>query len=110
MSEDPATGALRPIDFDRLQELMPEIRQIGIRIKSIPFLPLIDSSDVHPAVWERVALIIQENYDDFDGLRNPWGRKAVRFIICEAGKTGVTKRQRRTERNCEEAGIEAREA
>lgn len=68
MSEDPATGALRPIDFKRLQELMPEIKQIGIRIKTIPFLPLIDSSDVQPEVWERVALIIQENYDDFDGF------------------------------------------
>lgn len=68
MSEDPATGALRPIDFERLQELMPEIKQIGIRIKTIPFRPLIDSSDVQPAAWERVALIIQENYDDFDGF------------------------------------------
>jgi len=68
MSEDPATGALRPIDFDRLQELMPEIKQTGVRIKSIPFLPLIDSSDVHPQVWERMALIIQENYDEFDGF------------------------------------------
>ena len=68
MSEDPATGALRPIDFDRLQELMPELKQTGVRIKSIPFLPLIDSSDVHPPVWERIALIIKENYDDFDGF------------------------------------------
>ena len=25
MSENPATGALRPIDFERLQELMPEL-------------------------------------------------------------------------------------
>jgi len=68
MSEDPATGALRPIDFDRLQELMPELKQTGIRIKSIPFLPLIDSSDVDPEVWERLALIIQENYEDYDGF------------------------------------------
>lgn len=68
MSEDPATGALRPIDFERLQEYMPEIKQTGIRIKCIPFLPLIDSSDVFPPVWERIANIIQENYDEFDGF------------------------------------------
>lgn len=68
MSEDPATGALRPIDFDRLQELLPELKQTGSNIKSIPFLPLIDSSDVNPPVWERIALIIQENYKDFDGF------------------------------------------
>lgn len=68
MSEDPNTGALRPIDFDRLQELMPELKKTGIRIKSVPFLPLIDSSDVHPPIWEKMALTIQENYDEFDGF------------------------------------------
>lgn len=68
MSEDPATGALRPIDFDRLQELMPEIKQTGIRIKSIPFLPLIDSSDVQPDTWEKIAQTIAEHYDDYDGF------------------------------------------
>ena len=68
MSEDPTTGALRPIDFDRLLDYMPELKQTGIRIKSIPFLPLIDSSDVHPPVWERLAKIIEENYEDYDGF------------------------------------------
>ena len=68
MSEDPTTGALRPIDFDRLLDYMPELKQTGIRIKSIPFLPLIDSSDVHPPVWERLAQIIEENYEDYDGF------------------------------------------
>ncbi|MBP1677812.1 MAG: asparaginase [Bacteroidetes bacterium] len=68
MSEDPATGALRPIDFNRLQEYMPELKQTGVHVKSIPFLPLIDSSDVQPDTWEKLALIIEENYDDFDGF------------------------------------------
>jgi len=68
MSENPNTGALRPIDFDRLQELMPELKKTGIRIHSIPFLPLIDSSDVHPPLWEKLALTIQENYDEYDGF------------------------------------------
>lgn len=68
MSEDPATGALRPFDFAKLQDYLPELKQTGIRVKSIPFLPLIDSSDVHPPVWERMAQIIQENYDEFDGF------------------------------------------
>ncbi len=68
MSENPATGALRPIDFNRLQELMPELKQTGICIKSIPFQPFIDSSDVHPETWEKIALTINENYADFDGF------------------------------------------
>ena len=68
MSEDPTTGALRPIDFDRLLDYMPELKQTGIRVKSIPFLPLIDSSDVHPPVWEKLANIIAENYEEYDGF------------------------------------------
>ncbi len=68
MSEDPTTGALRPIDFNRLQDFMPELKDIGVRFKSIPFIPFIDSSDMNPEVWEKMALIIQENYDDYDGF------------------------------------------
>jgi len=68
MSEDPSTGALRPIDFSKLQDFMPELKDIGVRFKSIPFTPFIDSSDMNPAIWEKMALIIQENYHDFDGF------------------------------------------
>lgn len=68
MSEDPANGALKPIDFDRLQEYMPELKRTGVKIKSIPFLPLIDSSDVDPALWERIATTIQDNYEEYDGF------------------------------------------
>jgi L-asparaginase len=68
MSEDPATGALRPIDFGRLQEYLPELKEIGIRVESIPFTPLIDSSDVQPATWKRIALTIAENYEKYDGF------------------------------------------
>ncbi len=68
MSEDPSTGALRPIDFSRLQDFMPELNEIGVRFKSIPFTPFIDSSDMNPAIWEQMAMLIQENYHEFDGF------------------------------------------
>jgi len=68
MSEDSSTGALRPIDFERLQDFMPELNDIGVRFKSIPFTPFIDSSDMNPDIWEKMAMIIQKNYNDFDGF------------------------------------------
>ncbi len=68
MSEDPATGALRPINFERLREFLPELRSTGINISSVPFLPLIDSSDVGPEHWEKIANTIFENYEEFDGF------------------------------------------
>jgi L-asparaginase len=93
MSEDPRTGALRPIDFERLQELLPELRQIGIRVESIPFLPLIDSSDVHPVTWEKMALCIAENYAKFDGFvilhgtdTMAYSASALSFMLENLGK------------------------
>ena len=68
MSEDPETGALRPIDFNRVRELLPELKQTDVLIKSVAFEPLVDSSDIHPPAWEKLALIISENYDKFDGF------------------------------------------
>lgn len=68
MAADPETGALRPVDFESVQKLMPELSQMGIKISVIPLLPLVDSSDVNPDVWERIALTIEENYDEYDGF------------------------------------------
>ncbi|MDR1653944.1 MAG: asparaginase [Prevotellaceae bacterium] len=68
MAEDASTGALRPINFERLQELLPELKQTGVNIKSVPFRPLIDSSDVGPEIWEKIARLIATHYDEFDGF------------------------------------------
>ncbi len=68
MVEDSHTGALRPIDSLRLKDLLPELQTMGLRVDTIPFDPLIDSSDVHPPVWSRLAGIIHDNYDTYDGF------------------------------------------
>lgn len=68
MAKDPETGALRPIDFESVRKLIPEITKMGIDISVIPLLPLVDSSDVNPEVWERIALTIKDNYEKYDGF------------------------------------------
>ncbi len=68
MAANPETGALQPIDFESVQKLMPELDDLSIHIQAFPLLPLIDSSDVGPDTWERIALTIAENYDDFNGF------------------------------------------
>lgn len=68
MSEDPSTGVLRPINFSRVQELLPELKNIGVNVQSISFEPLVDSCDIHPPIWEKLALTIQEQYNDYDGF------------------------------------------
>ena len=50
MKEDPEDGALKPFDFSGIVEEVPELRKYALRIDSFTFEPLIDSSDVEPAL------------------------------------------------------------
>ncbi len=68
MVQDSESGALNPFDFDHLTEQIPEIRKFGFHIESISFDPIIDSSNMHPEVWVRLARIIEENYENYDGF------------------------------------------
>ncbi len=68
MSEDPVTGALRPVEVNRLRDYVPDAYSRGMRIDFIPFEPLVDSSDIQPLVWARLAKTIYEKYDEYDGF------------------------------------------
>ncbi len=68
MSENPETGALQPLNFNSIEEFMPELSQLGVGIKGISIKPLVDSSDIDPDVWEKIAFLIADNYNDFDGF------------------------------------------
>ena len=68
MKEDPADRSLRPFDFQSLMDEVPELRKFDFSIDSYTFDPLIDSSDIEPAMWQKLALLIQENYDAYDGF------------------------------------------
>lgn len=67
MKED-GRGALTPFDFDGLMEFVPELGRFTCRIDHYSFSPLIDSSDVEPGLWVRLAEIIRDRYDDYDGF------------------------------------------
>lgn len=68
MSEDRSTGALKPVRFEKLQEMLPELKETGVKISSIAFDKMIDSSDIHPSNWKKMAELIQDNYDLYDGF------------------------------------------
>ena len=67
MKED-VNGALTPFDFDGLIESVPELGKFTCKIDHYTFSPLIDSSDVEPALWVRLAEIIRDRYDYYDGF------------------------------------------
>ena len=68
MKEDPAIQALRPFDFSQILAEVPELRKFACKIDSHTFSPLIDSSDIDPSHWIRLAEIIEERYDSYDGF------------------------------------------
>ena len=68
MKEDPEDGALKPFDFSGIVEEVPELRKYALRIDSFTFEPLIDSSDVEPTLWQSLAALIRDRYDQYDGF------------------------------------------
>ncbi|MGV3636627.1 MAG: asparaginase, partial [Flavobacteriales bacterium] len=68
MLADPRTGALRPMDLAHLEEQVPELDRINVRLGSRSFETPIDSSDMRPADWVRIARIIGEHYEAYDGF------------------------------------------
>ena len=68
MREDPVERTLKPFDFGQIMDEVPELRKFACRIDSYAFDPLIDSSDVEPAMWQALASLIGERYDDYDGF------------------------------------------
>lgn len=68
MLKDPDTGALKPFNFDTLYKHIPILEKLHCVINSHSFDPLIDSSNVQPAFWIRLAEVIEKNYYDYEGF------------------------------------------
>ncbi|CAN5732032.1 asparaginase [soil metagenome] len=68
MINDPATGQLKPFNFKRLLDEVPELRKFEINIDTYAFEDPIDSSNMHPGIWVKLALLVQKNYKRYDGF------------------------------------------
>lgn len=68
MVHDPVTGSLIPIDFKHITDHVPELSKLGYDLQSVAFDPVKDSSNIDPEMWVRMAEIIEENFNNFDGF------------------------------------------
>jgi L-asparaginase len=68
MVKNPVTGSLSPFDFSHIVEQVPELKSFGYNIETITFSPIIDSSDVTPDFWVKLAHTIKDNYLKYDGF------------------------------------------
>ncbi|MCI5055732.1 MAG: type I asparaginase [Flavobacteriales bacterium] len=62
------SGILRPFDFELIHKSLPELQSFDFKISTQTFEQPIDSSNMHPAVWLRLAKLIENHYNDYDGF------------------------------------------
>jgi L-asparaginase len=68
MKQDASDLTLKPFDFSQILDEVPELKKFALKVDSYTFDPLIDSSDVEPVFWQRLAELISGKYDDYDGF------------------------------------------
>lgn len=68
MIKDSDTGALGAFDFDSILIRIPELRLLECNIETISFEEPIDSSNMNPKYWADIAIIVESNYETFDGF------------------------------------------
>ncbi|MFN3530350.1 MAG: asparaginase [Bacteroidia bacterium] len=68
MIREPESGQLRPFNLDQILAQVPEISSFGYQIDAHAFEKPIDSSNVCPEIWVRLANIIATHYNQYDGF------------------------------------------
>jgi L-asparaginase len=62
------TGELVPMQFGHLDRKMPDLARLGLRLSLLSLPQPIDSSNVTPQDWLRLAQLIGQHYQAFDGF------------------------------------------
>lgn len=68
MMKDFETGALKAFNFKKLLQKIPEIKQVDCNIETVSFEKPIDSSNMNREKWVKIAQIIEDGYEKFDGF------------------------------------------
>jgi L-asparaginase len=68
MMQNPATGELSPFNFDHLMQQMPELHRIGVNVHTHSFRNPVDSSNMTPELWQKLAKLIVENESKYNGF------------------------------------------
>jgi L-asparaginase len=93
MMQDEKTGALKPFNFSRTGEVTPGLSALNTDISVVAFDEPLDSSNITPDDWVRIASMIEENYDDCDGFvvlhgtdTMSYSASALSFMLENLGK------------------------
>lgn len=68
MQRDHETGVLKPMDFDNISKEIPALQDYNYCIDSWSFDQPIDSSNINPEAWIKIAEVIEAKYEEYDGF------------------------------------------
>jgi L-asparaginase len=68
MAYDHHSDSLVPFDFAQIPDNLPEMARLDFDITVLTFENLLDSSNIKPALWIRLAEIIGEKYHEYDSF------------------------------------------
>ena len=69
MERNSETGALRPATEQSFRAAVPELFETpNTEVHLLSFEPLLDSSDVNPEDWKKMAETVANHYDEYDGF------------------------------------------
>lgn len=68
MIVNPETGAYKPFNFEQISKQIPALKSFGFILETISFEHPIDSADLKPDTWVKLANILRENHSKFDGF------------------------------------------
>ncbi|SFB01292.1 L-asparaginase [Flavobacterium swingsii] len=68
MVKDFETGVLKAFNFKKLLKNIPELKLLDCNIATVSFEKPIDSSNMNIEEWKKIAIIIKDNYDNYDGF------------------------------------------
>ncbi len=93
MITGPDSESLVPFSFEEISKHIPEIGKFGFDLSAITFDPPVDSSNIDPNTWIRIARVIGEKYDSFDGFivlhgtdTMAYSASALSFMLENLGK------------------------
>lgn len=93
MELNPGTGKLTPVNFENISREMPELMRFDPDIKTVSFSPPVDSSEIGPEMWVRLAETVEEYYDRVDGFvilhgtdTMAYSASALSFLLENLGK------------------------
>ncbi len=68
MVNNPVSRSLVPFDFEHILKQIPELKMFDLKLTTITFEKVIDSSDITPEIWIQLAILIRDNYNQYDGF------------------------------------------